>query len=56
MCKNNSASQHILKYTVLIPSWCPANTNGIVWECFNLLFHRTVQAPSISLQLKLEPI
>ena len=29
MCKNNSVSQHVLKHTVLIPSWFPANTNGI---------------------------
>ena len=29
MCKNNSVSQHVLKYTVLILSWFPANTNGI---------------------------
>ena len=29
MCKNNSVSQHVLKYTVLILSWFPGNTNGI---------------------------
>ena len=29
MCKNNSVSQHVLKYTILIPSWFSENTNGI---------------------------
>ena len=29
MCKNNNVSQHVLKYTILIPSSFPANTNAI---------------------------
>ena len=32
MCKNNSVNQLILKYTVSIPSWFPANTDGIAYN------------------------
>ena len=32
MCKNNNVSHHVLKYTILIPSSFPANTNAIAWN------------------------
>ena len=39
-------SQHVLKYTVLIPSWFPANTNGITCNVLISFFIEHKRSPS----------